>query len=65
MKWIPASHPESDTDNPNRWLMTDWFQANGQTAHLVGNKTLNYLCLDGHVKLLLQNPQPIYLEGEP
>lgn len=63
-QWLPAAHPISETDNPNRWLMTDWLQRNGPTAHKVGNKTLNYLCLDGHVKLLLQNPQGVFLEGE-
>jgi prepilin-type N-terminal cleavage/methylation domain-containing protein len=64
VQWIPAAHPMSDGDNPDRWLMTDWFQRNGQTAHRVGNKTLNYLCLDGHVKLLVQNPQTVFLAGE-
>jgi prepilin-type N-terminal cleavage/methylation domain-containing protein len=63
-KWLPAQHLMSDGDNANRWLMTDWLEQNGQTAHKVGNKTLNYLCLDGHVKLLLQNPQTIFNEGE-
>jgi len=63
-KWLPAQHLMSDGDNPNRWLMADWLEQNGQTAHKVGTKTLNYLCLDGHVKLLLQNPQVRFTEGE-
>jgi len=63
-KWLPAQHLMADGDNPNRWLMTDWLEQSGQTAHRVGNKTLSYLCLDGHVKLLLQNPQIHFNEGE-
>jgi len=63
-RWLPSQHLMRDGDNPNRWLMTDWLEQNGQTAHKVGNKTLNYLCLDGHVKLLLQNPQVLFNEGE-
>ena len=56
----------SDADKPDRWLMTDWLERDeGPTAHRVGNKTLNYLCLDGHVKLLLQNPRPVFQAGEP
>jgi prepilin-type N-terminal cleavage/methylation domain-containing protein len=64
-KWLPAAHDSSIADNPNRWLMTDWFQRDGPSAHPLGNKTLNYLCVDGHVKLLLQSPQSVFLEGEP
>jgi prepilin-type N-terminal cleavage/methylation domain-containing protein len=63
-RWIPASRLMTDGDNPNRWLMTDWFQQDGPTAHLVSNKTLNYLCLDGHVKLLLQNPRVVFEASE-
>jgi prepilin-type N-terminal cleavage/methylation domain-containing protein len=63
-KWLPAAHDSSRLDNPKRWLMTDWFQRDGPSAHPVGNKTLNYLCVDGHVKLLPQNPQQVFLEGE-
>lgn len=63
-QWLPATHLISDRENPNRWLMTDWFQRDGPTVHLVGNKTLNYLCVDGHVKLLVQNPQQVFLDGE-
>jgi prepilin-type N-terminal cleavage/methylation domain-containing protein len=63
-KWLPPAHDSNRSDNPNRWLMTDWFQRDGPSAHPLGNKTLNYLCVDGHVKLLLQNPQSVFLEGE-
>jgi prepilin-type N-terminal cleavage/methylation domain-containing protein len=63
-KWLPPAHDSNRTDNPNRWLMTDWFQRDGPSAHPLGNKTLNYLCVDGHVKLLLQSPQQVFLEGE-
>lgn len=63
-RWIPAAHPIAAADGPDRWWMTDWFQGTGPTAHLVGKKTLNYLCLDGHVKLLVENPQPVFLLGE-
>jgi prepilin-type N-terminal cleavage/methylation domain-containing protein len=63
-KWLPPGHDSNLTDNPNRWLMTDWFQRDGPSAHPLGNKTLNYLCVDGHVKLLIQNPQQVFLEGE-
>jgi prepilin-type N-terminal cleavage/methylation domain-containing protein len=63
-KWLPAAHNSNLIDNPNRWLMTDWFQRDGPSAHPLGNKTINYLCVDGHVKLLLQNPQQVFLEGE-
>jgi prepilin-type N-terminal cleavage/methylation domain-containing protein len=63
-QWLPSSHIIDDRGNPNRWLMTDWFQRDGQTAHRIGNKTMNYLCVDGHVKLLLQQPQVVFREGE-
>lgn len=63
-QWLPPSHTLSHTDNPNHWLMTDFSQRNGPTAHRISHKTMNYLCADGHVKLLLQNPQPIFMEGE-
>jgi len=64
-QWLPASHPISDGDNPNRWLMSDWFERDdGPSAHRVSNKTLNYLCLDGHVKLVLQNPRTVWQQGE-
>jgi len=64
-QWLPASHPVNDGDNPNRWLMSDWFERDeGPSAHRVGNKTLNYLCLDGHVKLVLQNPRTVWQQGE-
>jgi prepilin-type N-terminal cleavage/methylation domain-containing protein len=63
-QWLPSSHIIDDRGNPNRWLMTDWFQRDGQTAHRIGNKTMNYLCMDGHVKLLLQQPQTVFMEGE-
>jgi len=64
--WLPASHPMSDSDNPNRWLMSDWFERdNGPSAHRVGKKTLNYLCLDGHVKLVIENLKPVWQQGEP
>ena len=29
----------------------------------VWKKTLNYLCLDGHVKLLTENPRPVFEAG--
>jgi prepilin-type N-terminal cleavage/methylation domain-containing protein len=63
-QWLPSSHTMDDRGNPNRWLMTDWFERSGQTAHRISNKTMNYLCADGHVKLLLQQPQAVFLEGE-
>jgi prepilin-type processing-associated H-X9-DG protein len=44
--------------------MTDWFQGTGPTAHLVGKKTINILHLDGHVKILLENPQPVFQVDE-
>jgi prepilin-type N-terminal cleavage/methylation domain-containing protein len=62
--WIPASHVISGDDNPSRWLLSDWFPRTGPTAHPVGSKTLNYVCADGHVRLIVQNPQPVFLEGE-
>jgi prepilin-type N-terminal cleavage/methylation domain-containing protein/prepilin-type processing-associated H-X9-DG protein len=63
-QWLPAAHDSNHTQNPNCWLMTDWFSRDGPSAHPLGNKTVNYLCVDGHVKLLLQQPQPVFLEGE-
>jgi prepilin-type N-terminal cleavage/methylation domain-containing protein len=62
--WLPRGHLITDTGNPNRWLMTDWFQSNGETVHRLGKKTMNYLCMDGHVKMLLGQPRPIFQEGE-
>jgi hypothetical protein len=63
-RWLPARHVIADTDNPNRWLITDWFARDGESLHRVSIKTLNYLCVDGHVKLLLAHPQPVFLQGE-
>lgn len=63
-QWMPASRLIPNDDNANRWLMTDYLQRDGPTAHPVGDKTLNYLCVDGHVKLIVQNPRPIFLQGE-
>ncbi len=63
-QWMPATHVLTHLDRPNRWLMTDWFERNGQTAHRVSNKTMNIAFCDGHVKLLLQQPQPAFLESE-
>jgi prepilin-type N-terminal cleavage/methylation domain-containing protein len=65
VKWLPASHPMSDSDNPNRWLMSDWFERDDQpSVHRVSKKTLNYVCLDGHVQLVLENPRVRWQQGE-
>ncbi len=65
VQWLPATHLMTDADNPNRWLMTVWVERDdGPTVHRVSNKTLNILHLDGHVKLVLQNPRPHFQAGE-
>jgi prepilin-type N-terminal cleavage/methylation domain-containing protein len=64
-RWLPESHLLSPGDSPNRWLMTDWFERDGASAHRVGNKTIHFLCTDGHVRLLLQNPRGVFQGGEP
>jgi prepilin-type N-terminal cleavage/methylation domain-containing protein len=65
VQWLPASHPMVTDEKPNQWLMSDWLERDdGMSAHRVGNKTLNYLCVDGHVKLVLQNPRFVWQDGE-
>jgi len=62
--WLPAAHRLALPEQPAQWLMTDWFQQDGPTAHRVSNKTMNVLHVGGHVRVLLQNPQPHFQEGE-
>ena len=62
--WLPRWHDLNASDNPNCWVMTDWFQSGLESNHRLGKKTINYLCLGGHVKMLLGKPRLIFQEGE-
>jgi prepilin-type N-terminal cleavage/methylation domain-containing protein len=65
VQWLPATHLLSEGDNPNRWLMSDWLERDDNpSVHRVSKKTLNFLCLDGHVKLVLENPRLVWQAGE-
>jgi prepilin-type N-terminal cleavage/methylation domain-containing protein len=63
--WLPASRIMTDNyRKPNRWVMTDWFGRDGLTAHRIGKKAINYLCMDGHVGFVTEQPRPVYTECE-
>jgi prepilin-type processing-associated H-X9-DG protein len=60
-KWLPAG-PRLLTlqDDPQTWLVSDYFEADGPTAHRIDDKSMNILRLDGHVQFLLKNPRPVF-----
>lgn len=63
-QWLPETHLLAPSDPPRRWLMTDWFEREGPSAHRLGNKTIQILRIDGGVSLILQNPRSIFEAGE-
>jgi len=57
-KWLPAPKRivtqrwESDT-----WLASDWWKRNKPSPHHITDRLMNYVCLDGHVDIVISNPK--------
>jgi prepilin-type N-terminal cleavage/methylation domain-containing protein len=58
-RWLPAGPRRLTLQyDPQSWLITDYFEADGPTVHRIDDKSMNILRLDGHIQFLLKNPRP-------
>lgn len=58
--WLDSINGVSSRGNPNQWLMSDWLEGDAVSAHRLGKQTVNCLCVDGHMKVVPDNPRAAY-----
>lgn len=57
-KWLPApTRIVDDSWDPGTWVFSDCWKREQPTAHRITDRMMNYVCLDGHMAIVIAQPQ--------
>jgi type II secretory pathway pseudopilin PulG len=57
-QWLPApTRLVTQSWDAGAWLFSDWWKREQPTAHRITNRLINYVCLDGHVQIVIAQPR--------